>query len=67
MVKTEWLLSRFSRQAKNDDNFQSCIEQIEEVLSIYQKSHIVLVAGDLNASLSEHRGNAQDVYCSEPQ
>ena len=47
--------------AKNDDNFQSCLEQIEEVLSIYQNSHIVLVAGDLNASLSEHRGNAQDV------
>ena len=47
--------------AKNDDHFQNCLEQIEEVLSIYQNSHIVLVAGDFNASLSEHRGNAQDV------
>ena len=31
------------------------------MLSIYQNSHIDLVAGDFNASLSEHRGNAQDV------
>ena len=47
--------------AKNDDNFQSCLEQIEEVLSIYQKTHIVLLVGDFNASLSRQRGNAQDV------
>ena len=46
---------------KNDDNFQSCLEQIEEVLSIYQKTHIVLLVGDFNASLSRQRGNAQDV------
>ena len=47
--------------AKNDDNFQSCLEQIEEVLSIYQKTHIVLLVGDFNASLNRQRGNAQDV------
>ena len=40
--------------AKNDDNFQSCLEQIEEVLSIYQKTHIVLLVGNFNASLNRH-------------
>ena len=47
--------------AKSDDNFQSCLEQIEEVLSIYQNTHIVLLVGDFNTSLVEQKGNAQDV------
>ncbi|MEW8547538.1 MAG: reverse transcriptase family protein [Candidatus Thiodiazotropha sp.] len=45
---------------RRDDNFQSCLDQIEEVLHIYQKSHIVLVVGDFNASLTENRSNIQD-------
>ena len=71
-MKVEWLSLRCShhlpsachieihfRTCKIDDNFQSCLEQFVEVLSIYQKGHIVFV-GDFNASLSEKRGNAQD-------
>ena len=30
-------------------------------MSIYQKTHIVLLVGDFNASLSRQRGNAQNV------
>ena len=46
---------------KKDENFQSYLDQIEEVLNIYSDTHIVLIVGDFNASLSENRGSAQDV------
>ena len=36
--------------AKNDDNFQSCLEQIEEVLSIYQRKCL-----EMRARTSRHR------------
>ena len=41
--------------------FQSCLEQVEEVLSLYQPSNITLVLGDIKASLREQRGNARGV------
>ena len=45
---------------RSDDSYQSCLDQIEEVLHIYQKTHIIIVMGDFNASLAVNRTNIQD-------
>ena len=38
---------------RNDDNFQSCLDQIEEVLNTYSSTHASLIVGDFNASSKE--------------
>ena len=45
---------------KNDDNFQSCLDQTEEVLNTYSSTHALLIVGDVNASLKQCKGNMQD-------
>ena len=56
-----YMPSRNSKgNSKSDDNYQSCLNQIGEVLAIYQNTHVILVTGDFNASLCERKGNLQD-------
>ena len=45
---------------RSDDSYQSYLDQIEEVLHIYQNTHIMIVMGDFNASLAVNRTNIQD-------
>ena len=46
--------------SRSDDSYQNCLDQIEEVLHTYQKSHIVIIMGDFNASLAASRDSIQD-------
>ena len=44
--------------SRSDDNFQNCLDQIEEVVNT--STHALLIVGDFNASLKERPGNPQD-------
>ena len=56
-----YMPSRNSKgNSRSDDNFQSCLDQIEEVVNSYNSTHAILIVGDFNASLKHHTGNAQD-------
>ncbi|MEW8545673.1 MAG: endonuclease/exonuclease/phosphatase family protein [Candidatus Thiodiazotropha sp.] len=56
-----YMPSRNSKgNGKGDDNYQSCLDQLEEVLNIYNDSHAVVILGDFNASLMGRKGNEQD-------
>ena len=56
-----YMPSRNSRgNTKSDDNYQSCLDQMEEVLNMYGNSRAVFIVGNFSASLMERRGNEQD-------
>ena len=56
-----YMPSRNSKgNSRSDDNFQSCLDQIEEVVNSYNSTHAILIVGDFNASLKQRTGNAQD-------
>ena len=40
--------------------YQSCLDQIEEVLNTYNSTHAIICVGDFNASLKERPSNLQD-------
>ena len=53
--------SRNSRgNSKSDDNYQSCLDQLKEVLNTYGNSHAVFIVGNFNTSLMERKRNEQD-------
>ena len=57
-----YMLSRKSKSNCNDkENYMHCLDQREEILNIYTRSHAVFIAGDMNASLVPRRGNQQDM------
>ena len=47
--------------SRADDSYQSCLDQIEEILNTYSRTHAVLVIGDFNASMVQRKGNSQDI------
>ena len=56
-----YMPSRNSKgSSRGDDNYQSCLDQIEEVLNTYNSTHAIICVGDFNASLKERPGNLQD-------
>ena len=57
-----YMPSRNSKSNCNDkENYMHCLDQLEEILNIYTRSHAVFILGDMNASLVPRRGNQQDV------
>ena len=57
-----YMTSRNSKSNCNDkENYMHCLDQLEEILNIYTRSHAVFILGDMNASLVPRRGNQQDV------
>ena len=57
-----YMPSRNSKgNSKADDSYQSCLDQIDEILKTYNRTHAVLIIGDLNASLVQRKGNIQDL------
>ena len=57
-----YMYSRNSKgNSKADDSYQSCLDQIDEILKTYKRTHAVLIIGDLNASLVQRKGNIQDL------
>ena len=50
--------------SKAEDSYRSSLDQLEEILSIYKKSHAVFILGDFNASLQTRKGNGQDLQLS---
>ena len=47
--------------SKADDSYKSCLDQIDEILKTYNRTHAVLIIGDLNASLVQQNSNIQDL------
>ena len=47
--------------SKADETYQNALDQIEEILNSYPKSHAVILLGDFNASLKQRKGNNQDL------
>ena len=57
-----YMPSRSSKSNCNDkENYMHCLDQLEEILNIYTRSHAVFILGDMNALLVPRRGNQQDV------
>ena len=57
-----YMPSRNSKgNSKADDSYQSCLDQIDEILKYYYRTHAVLIIGDLNASLVQQKGKIQDL------
>ena len=57
-----YMLSRKPKIISNGkENYMHCLDQLEEILNIYTRSHAVFIAGDMNASLVPRRGNQQDM------
>ena len=51
-----------SRNSKNcsSDNYQLFLDQLDEVLIAYNRTHAVFILRDVNASLVHRKGNLQD-------
>ena len=57
-----------SRNTKGDregDGYRACLDQVGEIILTYNKTHAVLVIGDLNASLTMRKGNQQDIQLKQ--
>ncbi|MEW8544220.1 MAG: reverse transcriptase family protein, partial [Candidatus Thiodiazotropha sp.] len=56
---------RNTKGEKSGDGYKSCLDQIREVLLTYCSTHVVLLVGDLNASLATRKGNQQDMLLKQ--
>ena len=58
--------SRNSKSSsKERENYQHVLNQLEEILNIYNRTHAVLILGDMNASLCLRNGNNQDILLKD--
>ena len=55
-----YMPSRNTKNILDKDNYQHILDQIEDILNIFSKTHAVIVLGDLNASLCQRKNNMQD-------
>ena len=46
--------------SSDKENYQHYLDQLVEILHIYNSTHMVLILGDLNALLVQRKGNLQD-------
>ena len=60
-----------SRNSKSDsadrEHYQQVLDQLEETLNIYNRTHSVLILGHMNASLQQRKGNNQDTLLKDFQ
>ena len=42
------------------DDYQHFLDQLEEIINTYGRTHAVFILGDMNASLCQRKGNSQD-------
>ena len=58
-----------SRNSKNNssdkESYMHCLDQLEEILNIYSRTHAVFILGDMNASLVSRKGNLQDTLLQD--
>ena len=58
-----------SRNSKNNssdtESYMHCLDQLEEILNIYSRTHAVFILGDMNASLISRKGNLQDILLQD--
>ena len=60
--------SRNSKSGSADrENYQQVLDQLEEILNTYSRTHSVLMLGDMNASLQQRKGNNQDTLLKDFQ
>ena len=57
-----YMPSRNSNSTSSDkENYQHVLDQLEEILNTYTRTHTVAIVGDMNASLKLRKGNNQDI------
>ena len=57
-----YMPSRNSKTNYSDkENYQQCLDQLEEIMDTFGGTHAMLILGDMNASLCKRQGNNQDV------
>lgn len=54
-----------SKGDEEGDSYRIRLDQLSEILSTYEKTHVVLNLGDLNASVVTRPGNQQDVLLKQ--
>ena len=58
-----------SRNLKKDcsdrESYTHCLDQLGEILNIYNRTHAVFIVGDMNASLITRGGNLQDALLND--
>ncbi|MEW8542501.1 MAG: hypothetical protein AB2693_03120, partial [Candidatus Thiodiazotropha sp.] len=56
-----YMPSRNTKSSSSDkENYKHYLDQLEEILGTYSSTHAVLILGDMNASIQQRKGNAQD-------
>ena len=57
-----YMPSRNSKTNSPDQEiYQLCIDQLEEIINTFSGTHALVVVGDMNASLRRRNGNYQEV------
>ena len=60
-----YMPSRNTKRDREGDGYRACLDQVGEIILTYNKTHAVLVIGDLNASLTMRKGNQQDMQLKQ--
>ncbi|MEW8546334.1 MAG: reverse transcriptase family protein, partial [Candidatus Thiodiazotropha sp.] len=57
-----YMPSRNSKTNSSDkENYEQCLDQLVEILNTFCSTHVILILGDMNASLCKRKGNNQDI------
>ena len=60
-----YMPSQNTKGDREGDGYRACLDQVGEIILTYNKTHAVLVIGDLNASLTMRKGNQQDIQLKQ--
>ena len=62
------MLSRNSKSDSADrENYQQVLDKLEEILNTYNRTHSVLILGDMRAFLQQRKRNNQDTLLKDFQ